>query len=102
MIRRPPRSTLFPYTTLFRSPAKHAKYTKTNPRRAATDPQNSLCPPCLSGENNNHGDTKSTEKSQTCRTLPNDQREPLEAAARGPRMQPERNGCPPLDAPRSG
>src|SRR2546430_11267551 len=25
MIRRPPRSTLFPYTTLFRSPAKLAK-----------------------------------------------------------------------------
>src|SRR4051812_49987060 len=24
MIRRPPRSTLFPYTTLFRSPALHA------------------------------------------------------------------------------
>src|SRR2546425_11816044 len=24
MIRRPPRSTLFPYTTLFRSPASHA------------------------------------------------------------------------------
>src|SRR5256885_10892128 len=24
MIRRPPRSTLFPYTTLFRSPAKQA------------------------------------------------------------------------------
>src|SRR2546429_6656937 len=23
MIRRPPRSTLFPYTTLFRSPAEH-------------------------------------------------------------------------------
>src|SRR5260221_7263963 len=23
MIRRPPRSTLFPYTTLFRSPRKH-------------------------------------------------------------------------------
>src|SRR5256885_12751677 len=23
MIRRPPRSTLFPYTTLFRSPARH-------------------------------------------------------------------------------
>src|SRR2546430_11262710 len=23
MIRRPPRSTLFPYTTLFRSPQKH-------------------------------------------------------------------------------
>src|SRR2546426_4326727 len=30
MIRRPPRSTLFPYTTLFRSS------TSTRPRRAAT------------------------------------------------------------------
>src|SRR5256885_3932407 len=25
MIRRPPRSTLFPYTTLFRSPGRHAR-----------------------------------------------------------------------------
>src|SRR2546429_6802407 len=25
MIRRPPRSTLFPYTTLFRSPFRHAR-----------------------------------------------------------------------------
>src|SRR5260221_4748599 len=25
MIRRPPRSTLFPYTTLFRSPGRHGK-----------------------------------------------------------------------------
>src|SRR3712207_7463556 len=29
MIRRPPRSTLFPYTTLFRSPGRH------RPRQAA-------------------------------------------------------------------
>src|SRR5260370_2000754 len=27
MIRRPPRSTLFPYTTLFRSPVFHSKAT---------------------------------------------------------------------------
>src|SRR3712207_7437894 len=27
MIRRPPRSTLFPYTTLFRSAARHAPLT---------------------------------------------------------------------------
>src|SRR2546426_7220094 len=26
MIRRPPRSTLFPYTTLFRSEKKHGRY----------------------------------------------------------------------------
>src|SRR3712207_8631791 len=30
MIRRPPRSTLFPYTTLFRS---HPAFTTTNPNR---------------------------------------------------------------------
>ena len=29
MIRRPPRSTLFPYTTLFRSPGKNCKTLKT-------------------------------------------------------------------------
>src|SRR5260221_7965976 len=34
MIRRPPRSTLFPYTTLFRSNPKH-QYCE---RRAAIDP----------------------------------------------------------------
>src|SRR3712207_7825502 len=28
MIRRPPRSTLFPYTTLFRSPGKQVKRTE--------------------------------------------------------------------------
>src|SRR3712207_8555113 len=28
MIRRPPRSTLFPYTTLFRSPRSSARYSR--------------------------------------------------------------------------
>src|SRR5439155_15224044 len=28
MIRRPPRSTLFPYTTLFRSPRRSAAYSR--------------------------------------------------------------------------
>src|SRR3712207_8698730 len=31
MIRRPPRSTLFPYTTLFRSPGKHPADTAIQP-----------------------------------------------------------------------
>src|SRR2546426_6975209 len=31
MIRRPPRSTLFPYTTLFRSPWTHSKYETMTP-----------------------------------------------------------------------
>src|SRR5690348_17817299 len=33
MIRRPPRSTLFPYTTLFRSPVGSAEYQR-RPRHA--------------------------------------------------------------------
>src|SRR5947208_12201969 len=33
MIRRPPRSTLFPYTTLFRSLAEHAETDKTRRSR---------------------------------------------------------------------
>src|SRR3712207_9228645 len=39
MIRRPPRSTLFPYTTLFRSQhekAKHQKYLQPPPLRKTT------------------------------------------------------------------
>src|SRR3712207_7595004 len=31
MIRRPPRSTLFPYTTLFRSPHRQAARVRTRP-----------------------------------------------------------------------
>src|SRR2546422_4725993 len=34
MIRRPPRSTLFPYTTLFRSPRKETRWLST-PRSVA-------------------------------------------------------------------
>src|SRR2546430_11233700 len=35
MIRRPPRSTLFPYTTLFRSPAHSTLPRNRNPRSPA-------------------------------------------------------------------
>src|SRR3712207_8087508 len=31
MIRRPPRSTLFPYTTLFRSHAQHVRVRRVHP-----------------------------------------------------------------------
>src|SRR5438093_2590928 len=48
MIRRPPRSTLFPYTTLFRSIADvgaHARLDSARPQRdqAATDQQANAC-----------------------------------------------------------
>src|SRR2546429_6839908 len=37
MIRRPPRSTLFPYTTLFRSPLKNCRADDTGSRAASLD-----------------------------------------------------------------
>src|SRR3712207_7741352 len=44
MIRRPPRSTLFPYTTLFRS------FTMYQQRRARPSPHPMLKPPGVEGE----------------------------------------------------
>src|SRR6266536_5521692 len=38
MIRRPPRSTLFPYTTLFRSPGRHRDPFRLERRRPAGAP----------------------------------------------------------------
>src|SRR2546426_3743944 len=38
MIRRPPRSTLFPYTTLFRSPAKRRRTAKAETAAPAAPP----------------------------------------------------------------
>src|SRR3712207_6930622 len=49
MIRRPPRSTLFPYTTLFRSRARRRERCRPSPpRRASTvsPPSVSVGPPC--------------------------------------------------------
>src|SRR5258708_31543878 len=38
MIRRPPRSTLFPYTTLFRSPASRTGAPSVDTARPSSDP----------------------------------------------------------------
>src|SRR3712207_7911221 len=38
MIRRPPRSTLFPYTTLFRSPRSRSQTEPSAPRGASQRP----------------------------------------------------------------
>src|SRR5260370_23682678 len=39
MIRRPPRSTLFPYTTLFRSPRSPQRPRRGRPRESPTAPR---------------------------------------------------------------
>src|SRR5260370_30901436 len=41
MIRRPPRSTLFPYTTLFRSPSKPSSTLILRPRFSSERPNSS-------------------------------------------------------------
>src|SRR2546428_4464237 len=46
MIRRPPRSTLFPYTTLFRSPAVTARRTCRLVRHSAAAPGLAAPPRC--------------------------------------------------------
>src|SRR5689334_24851065 len=61
MIRRPPRSTLFPYTTLFRSLAARLR---GRPRRARGDPRGAAAA-ALTGDRALHGlapegDRKST------------------------------------------
>src|SRR5258708_15027346 len=43
MIRRPPRSTLFPYTTLFRSPAPRLRAATDRTLRAAHPPSPRAC-----------------------------------------------------------
>src|SRR2546422_7110370 len=58
MIRRPPRSTLFPYTTLFRSmlPAAEKFYAEITAHGDAADPSER----CLPDGVPNHIDRKST------------------------------------------
>src|SRR5438034_6603364 len=51
MIRRPPRSTLFPYTTLFRSKGRSARASRPTWRRMQRIPRKqwtSRCPGCVS------------------------------------------------------
>src|SRR2546421_467336 len=60
MIRRPPRSTLFPYTTLFRSPARRSSLALP-PRADAARPRHP--PPVGAGRHRalpRKGDRKST------------------------------------------
>src|SRR5256885_9627664 len=55
MIRRPPRSTLFPYTTLFRSDVRVGVVSRQDPRGGAGDVR-ALLVPQVGGS----GDRKST------------------------------------------
>src|SRR5215475_15109655 len=58
MIRRPPRSTLFPYTTLFRSPAC-PRHGRTAPRRR----------PCAHRRSEEHTSELQSRENLVCRLL---------------------------------
>src|SRR3989475_10848733 len=60
MIRRPPRSTLFPYTTLFRSPAERRVFQRRVARAAAHRAAADECGAV---------DSRTREARMTCRTL---------------------------------
>src|SRR3712207_6941832 len=55
MIRRPPRSTLFPYTTLFRSTAAEHRQADRGAQGAADDPRHFVGAHCSGGEGGRGG-----------------------------------------------
>src|SRR5260370_25016140 len=64
MIRRPPRSTLFPYTTLFRSPAN----ARAHPSPIAT-PINVSNTPCFITRSEEHTSELQSHLNLVCRLL---------------------------------
>src|SRR5437867_10598864 len=68
MIRRPPRSTLFPYTTLFRSAARgRPRATRRNTRRTRTDA--GAAPPDRSPRSEEHTSELQSPYDLVCRLL---------------------------------
>src|SRR5688572_32312305 len=66
MIRRPPRSTLFPYTTLFRSPprSRARRYCRTAPMRRR---KRSSC--AQGGRSEEHTSELQSQSNLVCRLL---------------------------------
>src|SRR3712207_8810156 len=75
MIRRPPRSTLFPYTTLFRSgsPARRRTRRTTASSSEAVAPRRSLEPPatslCARRRSEEHTSELQSRQYLVCRLL---------------------------------
>src|SRR5215211_8960629 len=65
MIRRPPRSTLFPYTTLFRSPCGRSGPTDTGARASARARR----PSSAAGRSEEHTSELQSHSDLVCRLL---------------------------------
>src|SRR5690349_23907958 len=71
MIRRPPRSTLFPYTTLFRSRASGPtprRCSMPSPRRASTSSPAARCS-CSTTRSEEHTSELQSRRDLVCRLL---------------------------------
>src|SRR2546430_5534367 len=66
MIRRPPRSTLFPYTTLFRSPKGLSAPVRSSARRASICV---LCQKAKLGRSEEHTSELQSQSNLVCRLL---------------------------------
>src|SRR5438309_7745406 len=71
MIRRPPRSTLFPYTTLFRSPSSWPWRSAPRSRRGArsSPPATRAGPPASSSRSEEHTSELQSQFHLVCRLL---------------------------------
>src|SRR2546427_9347527 len=66
MIRRPPRSTLFPYTTLFRSRSARRRPTGARPRALERSPS---CVALLPPRSEEHTSELQSQSNLVCRLL---------------------------------
>src|SRR5438132_4730369 len=65
MIRRPPRSTLFPYTTLFRSPLNSLQIIPVPPPTLPSSTE----PPCALSRSEEHTSELQSHSDLVCRLL---------------------------------
>src|SRR5215211_8520924 len=94
MIRRPPRSTLFPYTTLFRSPCRPCPANRFFPQRGArAQPQGVRSPAPIGRQRRLSRHTRAVDRrglGHELVRLDEDARRPPERSAEEARGRPER------------
>src|SRR2546425_5921973 len=81
MIRRPPRSTLFPYTTLFRSPRRRRRFRGTWNRRGLSPPRSASSRRCRYQRSEEHTSELQSLAYLVCRLLLEKKNEPVRREA---------------------
>src|SRR5436309_10891837 len=69
MSRRPPRSTLFPYTTLFRSPRRRRRRRTSRPARPVVQGYRRACARVLPARSEEHTSELQSRENLVCRLL---------------------------------